>query len=148
MMKEECDYISYHGKVTNIRDNVDKDYIYFDIGQFEFFIDNNGNNRVRPTYFSARVIKKINKYLKMSLNMDVIVKGIPKAYVDKKGYRQNYIHITEINNIAIKDIMEEKYYTDKEGNEYWNGKLIPEPESWDMNNPEQKALSDWLDSFS
>ena len=57
MMKEECDYISYHGKVTNIRDNVDKDYIYFDIGQFEFFIDNNGNNRVRPTYFSARVIK-------------------------------------------------------------------------------------------
>ena len=80
--------------------------------------------------------------------MDVIVKGIPKAYVDKKGYRQNYIHITEINNIAIKDIMEEKYYTDKEGNEYWNGKLIPEPESWDMNNPEQKALSDWLDSFS
>jgi len=47
MMKEECDYISYHGKVTNIRDNVDKDYIYFDIGQFEFFIDNNGDNTLR-----------------------------------------------------------------------------------------------------
>lgn len=148
MESEIHDYITYHGKVTNIRDNVDKEYIYFDIGKFEFFIDSNGSNRVRPTYFSTRVSKRINQYLKLSLNMDVVVMGIPKAYVDKKGYRQNYIHVTEINSIAIKDIMEEKYYVDKDGNEHWNGKLIPESESWDMNDPEQKALADWLDSFS
>ena len=144
---EECDYISYHGKIANIRDTYDDEYIYFDIVQFEFFIDKNGNSKVKPTYFNARISKKINQYLELKINMDVVVNGVPKAYTDKKGYKQSYIHVTEINNIAIKDIMEEKYYVDENGNEYWNGKLIPEPEPWDMNDPEQKALADWLDSF-
>lgn len=30
-MKDLVDYIKYHGYITSIRANVDKDYIWFDI---------------------------------------------------------------------------------------------------------------------
>ena len=32
------DYITYHGSVTNIRNNVDEDYIWFDICQNEIYM--------------------------------------------------------------------------------------------------------------
>lgn len=34
-MKDLVDYIKYHGYITSIRDNVDNDYIWFDICQKE-----------------------------------------------------------------------------------------------------------------
>ena len=41
-MKDLVDYIKYHGVITNIRDKVDKDYIWFDICQKELYKDKNG----------------------------------------------------------------------------------------------------------
>ena len=36
-MKDLVDYIKYHGRITRIRNNVDKDYIWFDICQKELY---------------------------------------------------------------------------------------------------------------
>ena len=97
---------------------------------------------------SAKIPKESSQRYDLNINIDVLVRGIPKGYVDKKGYRQNYIQVNEINDIKIDKIIEEKYYIDEDDNEYWNGKLIPETEPWNMNDPEQKELSDWLKSFN
>lgn len=141
-------FIVYCGTVTSIRNKSDKIYVYFDIGNYETYTNKDGITKTSPSFFSARMPKFYMNVIKLKLNMEVKVKGIPKGYVDKKGFRQNYIHITEINGVYINSILKEKYYIDENGNEYWDGKLIPEPEPWDMNNPETKELSDWLDSFN
>ena len=44
-MKDLVDYIKYHGYITSIRDNVDKDYIWFDICQKEPYKDKNGHRQ-------------------------------------------------------------------------------------------------------
>ena len=54
-MKDLVDYIKYHGYITSIRDNVDKDYIWFDICQKELYKDKNGEDKNNLSFFSARI---------------------------------------------------------------------------------------------
>ena len=50
-------------------------------------------------------------------------KGIPKGYLDKNGYRQNYIHATEINGVETnEDILNQVISYDTDGVMLWNGK--------------------------
>ena len=85
------DYILVHGKIINIKNNVDDKYIWFDIAKDEYFKDKDGNLKNYPSFFSARIPKTIaNKYI-LDTNIEIVVKGIPKGYLDKNGYRQNYI---------------------------------------------------------
>ena len=57
--------------------------------------------------------------IELRIGKDVYVEGIPKGYVDKKGHRQNYIHVLKINEIVVNK--EPPLY----GDEYWNGQKIP-----------------------
>ena len=121
-MKDLVDYIKYHGVITNIRDKVDKDYIWFDICQKELYKDKNGMDRNNLSFFSARIYKSYMNKIELSINMQVCVKGIPKGYIDKKGYRQNYIHVTELNDIHINKDINDKYGYGSDGVEIYNGK--------------------------
>lgn len=124
-MKDIVDYIKYHGVITNIRDKVDKDYIWFDICQKEPYIDKNGMDRTNLSFFSARLYIEYTNKIELRVGKDIYVQGIPKGYVDKNGHRQNYIHVLEINGIEVNK--EPPLY----GDGYWNGKKIPtEPEEW------------------
>ena len=69
---------------------------------------------------------------------DVYVQDIPKGYVDKKGHRQNYKHVLEINGIEIKK--EPPLYKD----DYWNGKKI---EKIEATKEEQKELQRLIDEI-
>ena len=131
-MNNYYDYISFHGKISSIRDTYDKNYIWFDIVQYELLEDEDGRQKINPFFFSAKIPKESSQRYDLNINIDVLVRGIPKGYVDKKGYRQNYIQVNEINDIKIDKIIEEKYHVDEDGNEYWNGKIIPETEPWDI----------------
>ena len=117
-MKNLVDYIKYHGAITNIRDKVDKDYIWFDICQKETYKDKNGMDKVNLSFFSARIYIEYSYKIDLRVGKDVYVQGIPKGYVDKNGHRQNYIHVLEINGLEIKK--EPLLY----GDGYWNGKPI------------------------
>lgn len=54
-MKDLVDYIKYHEYITSIRDNVDNDYIWFDICQKEPYKDKYGMDRTNLSFFSARM---------------------------------------------------------------------------------------------
>ena len=118
-MKDLVDYIKYHGYITSIRANVDKDYIWFDICQKEFYKDKNGEDKYNLSFFSARMYIEYSNKIELRIGKDVYVEGIPKSYVDKKGHRQNYIHVLNINEIVVNK--EPPLY----GDEYWNGQKIP-----------------------
>lgn len=107
------DYIKYHGTITNIRENVDKNYIWFDICQKQTYKDTNGTDRTNLSFFSARINK--NTKINLKIKDEIYVEGIPKGYVDKNGFRQNYIHV---ENLSKKEI--QPTYN----NEYWNDKKI------------------------
>ena len=107
------DYIKYHGTITNIRDNVDKNYIWFDICQNQIYKDSNGTDRTNLSFFSARINK--NTKINLKIKDEIYVEGIPKGYVDKNGFRQNYIHV---ENLSEKEI--QPTYN----NDYWNNKKI------------------------
>lgn len=107
------DYIKYHGTITNIRENVDKNYIWFDICQKQTYKDTNGTDRTNLSFFSARINK--NTKINIKIKDEIYVEGIPKGYVDKNGFRQNYIHV---ENLSEKEI--QPTYN----NEYWNNKKI------------------------
>ena len=107
------DYIKYHGTITNIRENVDKNYIWFDICQKQTYKDTNGADRTNLSFFSARINK--NTKINIKIKDEIYVEGIPKGYVDKNGFRQNYIHV---ENLSEKEI--QPTYN----NEYWNNKKI------------------------
>ena len=130
------DYIKYHGVITNIRDNVDKDYIWFDICQKEIYKDKNGMDRTNLSFFSARMYMEYSNKIDLSIGKDVYVRGIPKGYVDKKGHRQNYIHVLEINGIEISK--EPPLYKDG----YWNGKKIEKVETTKEEQEELQRLID------
>lgn len=100
-MKDMADYIKYHGTISSIKDKVDKDYIWFDICQKEPYKDSNGRDKVNLSFFSARMYIEYSNKIDLKVGKDVYVRGIPKGYVDKKGHRQNYIHVLEINGIEI-----------------------------------------------
>lgn len=115
------DFISYHGIITSIRDNVDNKYVWFDICKYERYVDKDGIMKANPSFFSARIYKNTKHTL--NLNDEVYVKGIPKGYVDKKGYRQNYIHVNELNNLLIQeDILAKTIGYDTDGVMLWHGK--------------------------
>ena len=102
------DYILVHGKIINIKNNVDDKYIWFDISKDEYYKDKDGYMKNKPSFFSARISKILsNKYI-LDTNIEVVVKGIPKGFIDKKGYRQNYIHVTELNVCNLNEDIFEK----------------------------------------
>ena len=138
-MKNLVDYIKYHGYITSIRDNVDKDYIWFDICQKETYKDKNGVDRNNLSFFSARIYIEYYYKINLKIGKEVYVQGIPKGYVDKNGYRQNYIHVLEINGIEINK--EPPLYSD----EYWNGKKI---ECKCATKKEQEELQKLLDEIT
>ena len=79
------DYILVHGKIINIKNNVDDKYIWFDISKDEYYKDKDGHMKNNPSFFSARISKILsNKYV-LDINIEVVVKGIPKGFIDKKG---------------------------------------------------------------
>ena len=100
-MKELVDYIRYHGYIASIRDNVDKDYIWIDIGQKEPYKDKQGMDRINLSFFSARMYIEYSSKIDLIVGKDIYVQGIPKGYIDKNGLRQNYIHILEINGVEV-----------------------------------------------
>ena len=107
------DYIKYHGTITNIRENVDKNYIWFDICQKQTYKDTNGTDRTNLSFFSARINKNTKTNLK--IKDEIYVEGIPKGYVDKNGFRQNYIHVENLSKKEIQPTYNK---------EYWNNKKI------------------------
>lgn len=128
-MKDLVDYIKYHGYITSIRANVDKDYIWFDICQKEFYKDKNGEDKYNLSFFSARMYIEYSNKIELRIGKDVYVEGIPKGYVDKNGHRQNYIHVLKINEIVVNK--EPPLY----GDGYWNGQKISTEEV----SPEEQA---------
>lgn len=128
------DYILVHGIITNIKDNVDNKFIWFDIRKDEYYKDKDGKMKNNPSFFSVRVSKNM-KY-KLDTNVEIIVKGIPKGFVDKNGYRQNYIHATEINGLETNKYDEIISY-DTDGVMLWNGKRC---ESIPMSKEEQEEI--------
>lgn len=118
-MKDLVDYIKYHGYITSIRANVDKDYIWFDICQKEFHKDKSGEDKYKLSFFSAIMYIEYSNKIELRIGKDVYVEGIPKGYVDKQGHRQNYIHVLKINEIVVNK--ETPLY----GDGYWNGQKIP-----------------------
>ena len=64
-MKETVDYIKYHGVITSVRNNVDKDYIWLDICQKDEYKDKNGVDRNNLSFFSARI------YIEYSYKIDL-----------------------------------------------------------------------------
>lgn len=122
-MKDLVDYIKYHGYITSIRDNLDKDYIWFDICQKVQYKDKNGVDRTNLSFFSARM------YIELRVGKDGYVEGIPKGYIDKNSHRQNYIHILKINDLEVNK--EPPLF----GDGYWNGKEIEDLKA----SPEEQA---------
>ena len=128
------DYILVHGIIANIKDNVDNKFIWFDIRKDEYYKDKDGKMKNNPSFFSVRVSKNM-KY-KLETNIEIIVKGIPKGFLDKNGYRQNYIHATEINGLETNKYDEIISY-DTDGVMLWNGKRC---ESIPMSKEEQEEI--------
>ena len=118
-MKDLVDYIKYHGYITSIRANVNKDYIWFDICQKEFYKDKNGEDKYNLSFFSARMYIEYSNKIELKLEKMFMLKVYQKGYVDKKGHRQNYIHVLKINEIVVNK--EPPLY----GDGYWNGQKIP-----------------------
>jgi len=143
-MDDYKDFITYSGNITSIRNNVDKKYIWFDIGKIESYEDQDGKARTNPSYFSARIYKCYENKFNISLNDKVCVRGIPKGYVDKKGYRQNYIHVTEYNGIIIDENLVNQFGEDTDGTPLWHGKRC---EKIPMTEEEEKEFQEILDSF-
>lgn len=144
-MEEIKDYILIHGTITSIKDKVDKDYIWLDITRNEYFKDKEGNMKNNPSFFSARLSKTLkNKYI-LDINIEVVIKGIPKGFIDKNGYRQNYIHITEINGVELNENIFNKIISyDTDGVMLWNGKRC---ESEQCTDEEIKELEELLSQF-
>lgn len=128
------DYILVHGIITNIKDNVDNKFIWFDIRKDEYYKDKDGKMKNNPSFFSVRVSKNM-KY-KLETNIEIIVKGIPKGFVDKNGYRQNYIHATKVNGLTTNKYDEIISY-DNDGVMLWNGKRC---EAIPMSKEEQEEI--------
>ena len=122
-MRETVDYIKFHGVLSSIRNNVDKDYVWFDICQKEPYKDKNGIDRTNLSFFSARMYIEYTHKIELRVGKDVYVEGIPKGYVDKNGRRQNYIHVLGINGLNVNK--EPPLY----GDGYWNGQKIEDPKA-------------------
>lgn len=118
---EISDYILIHGIITNIKENVDKQFIWFDIRKDEYYKDKDGNMKNNSSFFSVRISKSMSHKYILNTNIEVVVKGIPKGFIDKNGYRQNYIHALEINGIDTNRYNQIITY-DADGIMIWHGK--------------------------
>lgn len=94
--------------------------------------DCNRRDKLNLSFFSARMYIEYSNKIDLSIWKDVYILGIPKGYVDKKGHRQNYIHVLEINGIEISK--EPPLYKDG----YWNGKKIEKVEATKKNKKDYK----------
>ena len=139
------DYILVHGKIINIKNNVDYKYIWFDISKDEYYKDKDGHTKNNPSFFSVRISKILsNKYI-LDTNIEIVVKGIPKGFIDKKGYRQNYIHVTELNGCNLnEDIFKKIIDYDKDDVMLWHGKRC---ESSPYSDDEINELEERLKEF-
>lgn len=107
--------------------------------------DKEGNIKNNPSFFSARISKTLRHKYILDTNVEVVIKGIPKGFVDKKGYRQNYIHITEINGLELNENVFDKIISyDTDGVMLWNGKRC---ESEPCSEEELKELEELLKPF-
>lgn len=133
---EIIDRITYHGVITSIRDNVDEKFIWFDIKQ-DNIIKKDGKVINNPSFFSARIYKEYKDLIK--LYEEVYVKGIPGGYVDKKGIKQNYIHVDVIDDIKVKnELIENNIISyDTDGVMLWHGKRC---EAIPMSKEEQEEI--------
>lgn len=133
------DYILLYGKIKNINKTSNDKFIWFTIYKNSFY-EKDGVKHDNPSFFSARVNKDSTLTNLIKLDQDVKVEGIPCGYVDKNGIRQNYIHVTSINN-------QEKilYGFDTDGVEIWNGKRC---ESIPATPEEIAELEELLKDFS
>ena len=118
---EIIDRITYHGVITSIRDNIDDKFIWFDIKQ-DNIIKKDGKVINNPSFFSARLYKEYKDLI--VLHEEVYVKGLPGGYIDKKGIKQNYIHVDVINDVKVKnELIENNTISyDSDGVMLWNGK--------------------------
>ena len=118
---EIIDRITYHGVITSIRNNVDDKFIWFDIKQ-DNIIKKDGKVINNPSFFSARIYKEYKDLI--VIHEEVYVKGIPGGYIDKKGIKQNYIHVDVINDVKVKnELIENNTISyDSDGVMLWNGK--------------------------
>jgi hypothetical protein len=118
---EIIDRITYHGVITSIRNNVDDKFIWFDIKQ-DNIIKKDGKVINNPSFFSARIYKEYKDLI--VLHEEIYVKGIPGGYIDKKGIKQNYIHVDVINDVKVKnELIENNTISyDSDGVMLWNGK--------------------------
>jgi len=98
-----------------------------------------------PSFFSVRINKSLrNKYIR-NTNIEVVIKGIPKGFVDKKRYKQNYIHVTEINGVELNENIFKKIISyDTDGVMLWSGKRC---ESEPCTDEELKELEELLKPF-
>ena len=78
-MKDLVDYIKFHGFITNIRDKVDKDYIWFDICQKELYNDKNGEDKYNLSFFSARMYTEYSH--KIELKIGKKLENIDFSYI-------------------------------------------------------------------
>ena len=133
---EIIDRITYHGVITSIRDNVDEKFIWFDIKQ-DNIIKKDGKVINNPSFFSARIYKEYKDLIK--LHEEVYVKGIPGGYVDKKGIKQNYIHVDVIDDVKVKnELIENNIISyDTDGVMLWHGKRC---EAIPMTKEEQEEI--------
>ena len=118
---EIIDRITYHGVITSIRNNVDDKFIWFDIKQ-DNIIKKDGKVINNPSFFSARIYKEYKDLI--VIHEEIYVKGIPGGYIDKKGIKQNYIHVDVINDVKVKnELIENNTISyDSDGVMLWNGK--------------------------
>ena len=133
---EIIDRITYHGVITSIRNNVDDKFIWFDIKQ-DNIIKKDGKVINNPSFFSARIYKEYKDLI--VLHEEVYVKGIPGGYIDKKGIKQNYIHVDVINDVKVKnELIENNTISyDSDGVMLWNGKRC---ESTPLSKREEKEI--------
>ena len=139
---EIIDRITYHGVITSIRDNIDDKFIWFDIKQ-DNIIKKDGKVINNPSFFSARIYKEYKNLI--VLHEEIYVKGIPGGYVDKKGIKQNYIHVDVINDVKVKnDLIENNNISyDSDGVMLWNGKRC---ESTPLSKKEKNELDELIKS--
>lgn len=53
------DYILVHGKIINIKNNIDDKYIWFDIAKDEYFKDKDGNLKNYPSFLVPEYLKQL-----------------------------------------------------------------------------------------
>ena len=78
------DYILVHGKIINIKNNVDDKYIWFDISKDEYYKDKDGHMKNNPSFFSTRISKIYLINIFLILILKLLLKEYQKDSLIKK----------------------------------------------------------------